>query len=232
MKIERIDEKTIKCYISNEELEEYDITFKDFLTRSQKARNIMEEIIAQAGEEVGYEPPQFAMDLQITMLSDGGMVITFSERGPEDLQHAAAFLEYLKEMKRVLEKKIQDAREKEKKEMSEENRKDSTNAGQKKRDEEKSQLAIFSFDSLGQVCDFAGALFSNLRVKSALYRMEDRYYLILEKGAAAYSRFSRVCIQALEFGQLSGATQKDQIFLLEHGECLIEEKALNRLQKL
>ena len=33
MKIERIDDKTVKCFLSNEELEEYDIDYKDFVTR-------------------------------------------------------------------------------------------------------------------------------------------------------------------------------------------------------
>ena len=28
MKIERIDDKTVKCFLSNEELEEYDIDYK------------------------------------------------------------------------------------------------------------------------------------------------------------------------------------------------------------
>jgi hypothetical protein len=38
MKIERIDDKTVKCFISNEELEEFEITYKDFITRSEKAK--------------------------------------------------------------------------------------------------------------------------------------------------------------------------------------------------
>ena len=38
MKIERIDDKTVKCFISNQELEEFDITYKDFITRSEKAK--------------------------------------------------------------------------------------------------------------------------------------------------------------------------------------------------
>ncbi len=54
MKIERVDEKTVKCFLSNEELEEYDITYKDFVMRSDKAREIVEEIMAQAVAEVDY----------------------------------------------------------------------------------------------------------------------------------------------------------------------------------
>ena len=103
MKIERIDDKTVKCFISNEELEEFEITYKDFITRSEKAKEVVEEIIEQAIEEVGYKPPQFAMDMQIMMMPDKGMVLTLSEKTPEDLQKNPALMEYLKEMRKTLE---------------------------------------------------------------------------------------------------------------------------------
>ena len=63
MRIERVDDKTVKCFLSNEELEEYEIDYKDFILRSDKAREIVQEIIEQAEEEVGYKPPKFATSL-------------------------------------------------------------------------------------------------------------------------------------------------------------------------
>ena len=77
MKIERVDDKTVKCFLSNEDLEEYDIDYKDFILRSDKAREVVQDIIEQAREEVGYKPPQFAFDLQIMLLPDLGLLLTF-----------------------------------------------------------------------------------------------------------------------------------------------------------
>ncbi|MBQ8117369.1 MAG: adaptor protein MecA [Lachnospiraceae bacterium] len=45
MKIERVDEKTVKCFLSNEELEEYQIDYKDFVLRSEKAKQVVHDII-------------------------------------------------------------------------------------------------------------------------------------------------------------------------------------------
>ena len=83
MRIERIDDKTVKCFLSNEELEEYEIDYKDFVMRSEKAKEVVQEIIEHATEEVGYKPPKFAFDLQIMMVPDQGLVLTFSERDPD-----------------------------------------------------------------------------------------------------------------------------------------------------
>ena len=59
MRIERVDDRTVKCFLSNEELEEYDIDYKDFVTRSEKAKEIVQEIIEQATEasEICFRSP-------------------------------------------------------------------------------------------------------------------------------------------------------------------------------
>ena len=102
MRFERIDDKTVKCFISNEELEEFDITYKDFITRTEKAKEVVEEIIEQAVEEVGYKPPEFAMDMQIMVLPEKGMLLTLSERSPEEMNNNPLLKEYLKEMQKTI----------------------------------------------------------------------------------------------------------------------------------
>ena len=79
MKIERIDDKTVKCFLSNEELEEYEIDYKDFVTRSDKAKEVVQEIIEQAEEEVGYKPPKYAFDLHDFSDSDISGRLAFNQ---------------------------------------------------------------------------------------------------------------------------------------------------------
>ena len=253
MRIERVDEKTVKCFLSNEELEEYNIDYKDFVMRSEKAKEIVQEIIEHAEEEVGYKPPKFAFDLQIMMLPDQGMVLTFSEKEPE-VKEGDQLIECLKEMKRVLQK----AREKvglpENGEQTPENAQQSEKPDEKKSEEGKSEqeksggngaeekkasgkqqankpnVAVFAFSGLGRVMEYAAVLPANLRVESALYEMNGFYYLYLQRGHAAYERYSRACIQAMEFGGLCTADERQILMLKEHAECLIAEKALKKLR--
>lgn len=100
MKIERVDDNTIKCFISFEEMQQYNVEYTDFLTRTDKAQELMHEIIKQAHDEVGYQPPKFAFEMQIMMVPDQGMVLTFSEKEPFDIHDKGkvnAFLEHLKD---------------------------------------------------------------------------------------------------------------------------------------
>lgn len=236
MKIERIDDKTVKCFISNEELEEFEITYKDFITRSEKAKEVVEEIIEQAIEEVGYKPPQFAMDMQIMMMPDKGMVLTLSEKTPEDLQKNPALMEYLKEMRKTLEEHFgkpgAEGLPQLPKGLSGENGADAqqTGEGAQPGTAQLPDFAIFKMATLRDLSEYARILPKNLRVESCLYADKGEYYLFLQRGHASYKRYSRACIQALEYGVLFGATEDKIVYLDEHAECLIPEKAIAKLR--
>ena len=78
MKIERIDDKTVKCFLSNEELEEYDIDYKDFVTRSDKAKEVVQEIIEQAEEEL-----KDAAEAEVTEAEEVTETVKTEEAAPE-----------------------------------------------------------------------------------------------------------------------------------------------------
>ena len=97
-------------------------------------------------------------------------------------------------------------------------------------DEMKVEEAVFSFDTLSTVMDFAEVMPAGLRIASALYKMDDCFYLHIKQASASYDRYSRVCVRALEFGNLYRADVGCDEILKEHGECLIKEKALKKLR--
>ena len=82
MKIERIDDKTIKCYLSKDELAYYHVDYSDFISRTENAQRLLREIMETARSEVGYKPPKIAFEMQIMMGPEQGMVLTFSEKDP------------------------------------------------------------------------------------------------------------------------------------------------------
>lgn len=219
-----MDEKTVKCFLTNEELEEYEIDYKDFVMRSEKAKEVVQEIIEQATEEVGYKPPKFAFDLQIMMVPDQGLVLTFSEKDP-DVKDSEQLIECLKEMKRILQK-TREATEQIAPAKPEKNAEKPV----KQEPVNRPEYAVFVFSSLCNVMNYAAALPANLRVDSELYEMNGYYYLCLRRGHAAYERYSKACIQALEFAGLYTAEESRIMQLKEHGTCLIAEKAIKKLR--
>lgn len=227
MRIERVDDKTIKCFLSNEELAQYEIDYKDFVMRSDKAREVVQDIMTQAREEVGYQPPKYAFDLQIMMIPDQGMLLTFQDKDLTDLKNNDFLMDCLKEMQRMLQ---QAGGSKKKSEAPAPKSDQGQKADPGQKEPAQPDFAVFAFRNIGRVMEYASVLPKNLRVKSALYAMDGLYYLHMQKGGASYERYSRACVQALEFAGLFAAAEDRLDYLREHGECLIEEQALKKLR--
>lgn len=228
MRIKRVDEKTVKCFLSNEELEAYEIDYQDFITHTEKAKQVVQDILNQAEAEVGYKPPRVAFDMQIMVLRDQGILLTLSENDGT-VDHAKRLMDYLKTMQQHLMEAgvtpgelnaiFPEMPAMEKAEQSVE-----------VKASEPSDRAIFAFASILDVMNYAAILPTTLRIESALYEVDGKFYLILQKGAASYERFSRACIQALDFGRLHSAEASQELYLEEHGTCLIAEKAVRKLR--
>lgn len=221
MRIERVDDKTVKCYLSLDELEAYQIDYKDFLSRTPKAKEVVSEIMEQAAAQVGYKPPQFAFDLQIMMLPDQGMILTFSEKDPLESSEGKAFLDCIREIQKKVADKL----------LATENKSPNGLGEGSKKTVPQPERAVFMFDSLGRMIEFAKVLPGNLRVDTALYEMDGKYYLKLSKGSASYNRYSKICICAMEYGHIYGASEEAVTYVEEHGNCILAEKVLNLLQK-
>lgn len=229
MRIVRLDEKTVKCFLSNEELKEYELEYSDFITRSEKARELVQEIMKKASEEVGYEPPQFAIEMQIMVVPEQGVVLTFADKDAEGSMLGEQFAEYLKDLKEMFQQ-AKSGQQPEVKAV------EAASLGEKGKDAgtesvPRPDLAIFCFASVGRVMDFAAVLPANLRVESSLYKMGEYFFLLLIKGGASFKRFGMACVQALEFGSLYSAEEQVASQLKETGECLIGEKALRVLAR-
>lgn len=67
--------------------------------------------------------------------------------------------------------------------------------------------AFFSFQEINEVCRLAVIVPDTIKIKSQLYSADGGYYLFLEKGRASYMNFSKVCVQAMEFGRLDTAAE-------------------------
>ena len=245
MKIERVDDKTVKCFLSNEELEEHNIDYKDFITRTDKARELMQQIIETAAEEVGYKPPKFAFDLQIMMMPNQGMVLTLSEKDPLDLSDKDQIMAYLKSLgdlfhaakERFEAAGVALAKQEQPAENSVgipvEAASDETAGKAKaagKQAQSRPEYAIFRFEEMRNLLAYASVMPQTLRVKSSLYAMDHAYYLYVHRGTASYERYSRACVQALEYATLYAAEEGRLLHLEEHGECLIAENALKKLK--
>jgi negative regulator of genetic competence, sporulation and motility len=228
MKIERVDHKTVKCFLSNEELQTYEITYKDFIMRSDKAREVMEEIIIKAEETVGYQPPKFSFDLQIMMMPEKGMVLTFSEKDPSERQADELLAQCFQELRHLFEEKLGiTGPQKQLPQILE----DEDLLDEDMADQDVPEFAVFTFSSLQNLYAYAAILPEKLNAETKLFKRNGYYYLYLRKGKASTKLYGKACIEALEFASLYTADPVYLSELEEHADCLMTGKVIEHLRQ-
>lgn len=228
MKYRRINEATVQCVITYDDMEEYGLTLTDIFERNEKGEEFLRDVIERAHEEVGYKINSGNVAMQITPLKDKGLVVTFTEESP------AAFKEIMNHLKEVLSEVGAEV-------MGNESAKQQENAGRKSAiDSSAEQLhdtanddrRMFVFASLHACMRYVAGIPTGFAIPSKLIKLDEAYYLIMDKGRMSYKNFNKISAQGVEFGTLIAVTDENQSYLEEHGECLIEEKAVTKLRKI
>lgn len=219
MKYKKINEATVQCIITAEDMLEYGLTLSDIFERNEKGEGFLRDIIERAHDEVGYRISGDNIAMQITPMQNKGLVVTFTNESP------AAFRDILQHLKEVLQGVS-----------AELNKQDA--AGQQKAiqdhiaQEFDDNRRMFVFSALHQVMQYTASVPKNLSVKSYLYKADEAYYLVIERNRLSYKMFNKISAQAVEFGNIIAVSEERMRYLKEHGECLIDGRAVSRLRRI
>lgn len=225
MEFIRIDENTVRCIVTEEDMQEYNVEIDDFLKNKSKVQEFLHLIVEKASDEIGYEPKDGLLAMQIMMLPKNRLAITFSEKMEEngdltDLiqQVAGATLEKAGSLKELFEEEPEKEIIPEKKPV----KKTAT------------QMHIFAFANMSDFEGFCSVISDKLTVKSSLYKDEHEkcYYAILEKGRLSKINYSAVCRAASEYGRPVSDRQARRAFIEEHCSCILAQRAVKIIKKI
>lgn len=219
MKYKKINEATVQCIITEEDMLEYGLTLSDIFERNEKGEGFLRDIIERAHEEVGYTISGESIAMQITPLRDKGLAVTFTNDSPagfrDILQHLKEVLQGVSaELNRQETEDKQNGLKPQQADMFDENRR------------------MFVFATLYQAMQYTASIPANISVKSHLYKAGEAYYLVVEKNRLSYRMFNKISAQAVEFGNLIAVSEERMMYLQEHGECLIVGRAVSKLRRI
>lgn len=207
MKYKKINDATVQCIVSADDMAEYGLALSDIFERSERGEEFLRVIIERAHDEVGYQVNGGNIAMQITPLKDDGLVVTFTDERPADFR---GMLQHIKEALQSLSEELADQQA----QTVDEDRR------------------MFVFASLHQTMQYAASIPNTYSVRSSLYKEGEDYYLVLEKNRLSYKTFNKISAQAVEFGNLIALSEERLQYLEEHGECLIRNRAVSRLRRI
>ncbi len=230
MKFTRLNDNEIRCVLSEDELGDYGIDLDDIITKNARTGKFFAELLSEAVRTLGIENVDVIRmaSAQITVLKDNTISIVFNKsRKKLSAEVRREILEMMEEQLRLGGNDSPEA-------MAE---LDLLKESLDKEEEEESSGVpeitsfISKFDDLEDAVRYARVCRSAERAESRLYVTEkrDAYYLLVIKGHLTEQTFRRVCLIAMEFGDLVRLDAAGKAYLEERYEILIAESAIEKL---
>lgn len=229
MKFEKMNNGSLRCTLTQEDLEENGIELDDFFTNTQNAREFLEKLIRIAEDEVGYKTTGNMMSIQVAIMSENEIVLTFSESHVS----SAEILEHIRNMfgassAREPAPPRQDVKDDILKE-----------AGARKNDQviegdREGYAYLLTFVSFTSVRKFCQVLPINKAARSRLYYLDQKkqYFLWADLNQSTRSYVYEFVTASMEYAKSIEKDSSRSSFLEEHGEVIVKEKALQTLAKL
>lgn len=225
MEYKRIDENTIRCIITEEDMESFGLDLEEFLNHSGRSDEFLRYIVEEARDELGYQNDQGIVSMRLEVLNDGRISLTFGSG--DERQMREQFLKYLKELaeshlakeiERILKEKTGNGAIEDK--------------AAEEEAEVKESYRMYCFDALRDVMSYCRVAGSDVPVQSHLYKMRDKYYLIVDRDQLADYDFNLLTAVAFDYGKVLVNTDYLYDSLQEHGALIIKDKAIDRLKAI
>lgn len=213
MKIERISENQLKLTLTKDDLKERDIQLEDLITPSEKTQKLFRDIMEQAMDESDFISENTPLMVEaVPSGGDGIMIIVTKVANKEKQGKSGADLLSQTQEARRWKKKPLDTME--------------------HRAEQASDLLIYSFPALDDVINVSLRLDSTFHGESAVYKNDNKYFLVLQGDTYNTEDSSEELELVLkEYGQKHVSTPLAKYYLIEHGETILGDKAVKALAK-
>lgn len=217
MKFSRIGKHTIRCVISEDEITDLGYTMEEIMSNGERTQEFMNEIFDLAEQRFETKFELGVKTVRADFLPDHTLSLTFSEHpGSEGM------MEHLKDIVNGLLNSIPQQKW------------DEINEA-KKQQEDADFARVFVllvFDDMDTIIRFAKQVPFKECPPSALYKLDETYYMIMDLSNQLESDVRRLSAVTDEYVSdlLVGAQKK--AFVEEHGKLILSDAAIEQLREL
>ncbi len=229
MKFEKMENGSLRCILTQDDLDQNGIELEDFFSNSQNAREFLEKLIRIAEDEVGYKTSGNMMSIQAAIMSEDEIVLTFSDSqvsGSEILEHIKNMFNSSAQKEPAVRKPdIKDDILREAGKQKKENRLEGEKEG---------YVYLLTFVSFSSVRKFCRILPVNPAAESRLYYLDRKkqYFLWADLNHSTRGYVYEFVAASMEYANAIEKDSTHSSYLEEHGNVIIKERALETLAQL
>ncbi|MDD6690773.1 MAG: adaptor protein MecA [Lachnospiraceae bacterium] len=215
MVFKRIDENTVKCFITQEDLQESGIRIDDLLMQKKESIQNLRDAVQRAAVQENFTLDGHYTTMQLAVLRDNSVSLTLSQENPIPSS--------------LLAQAGRDLFDAVKANWTGENTEKTPSRGLP-------DTAYF-FHDMSEVIRAAARIHpvDAAHVASSLYKdpKTGRYFLLISgKPGAGEAGFVHITLVMNEFAKETRSGSQEIAYMKEHGDCILQDNALADLQKL
>lgn len=257
MKIEKINDKQIRCTLTGEDMATRQLKLSELAYGSEKAKSLFHDMMQQAKKEFGFDPDNSPIMVEaIPMAPDSLMLIIslvddpeeldarfshFSEAQKDDVPSAAdkQFFgadDILDLFRKISAAGISAAEQKDEvaSEDASASKKEKASSEEEKAPIALNLLQLFHFSTLDGVIEAAKGVNLCYDEQNSLYKdsLTGDYLLVLHQNSCSPENFNRISNMLSEYSQVCRFNNSSEAFLKEHMDCIVKDNALQTLAQL
>lgn len=212
MKIEKISETQIKLILTQNDLTERNIQLEDLTSPSEKTQSLFREIMEQALTECDFIAENTPLMVEAMPVGlDGIMIIVTKMDRKDSIGNHMKLISESKDLRRYKKKSV---------------------SAFSPMEDDDGAILIYSFEQLDDVIDVSVRISDACHGFSSLYKLESQYYLVLQNDESNDDTKTEDLDMILgEYGTKHISTPLAKYYLIEHGESILENKAIRMLAK-
>jgi len=216
------DGKTIRCVISEEEIEELGYTIDDIISNGARTQEFMNQIFDMAEEEFQTKFDLGIKAVRADILPDHTISLTFSEHpGSEGM------MEHIKDIVNGLLNTIPKQKWDEIKAIKENDKnKDGTDENPPK------IIILFAFEDLDILIRYAKHVQMDTMPFNQLYKLDDIYFLMVDMTDCEELEVKRLSALTDEYATDIFVGAEKRAFIYEHGKPILTDRALEQLREI
>ena len=219
MKLRKINDTTINCIITQDDLKKHGILLDDLFDRKKNAVEFIKRIILKAASSVNLNFKNDYTSMRISVLPDQSVSLTISQDPEESAR--------IREQKDLSVLPVKDSGVAAGRSAAGETAKGSG-------DLSASGTYLFSFPSIKAAVPACRILASFYGIESSLYFVNDTgsYYLVVGKGIDPSDDHDRIVLSINEFGKMVTCSDKTLAYIKEHSDCILRSRAAQQISEL
>ncbi len=226
MEFSREGNHTIKCVISEEEIEELGYTIDDIISNGVRTQEFMNHIFDMAEQEFDTKFEMGVKSVRADILPNHTISLTFSERpGTEGMmEHIKDIVNGL--LNTIPKDKWDEIKSIQSKEEPEKKKELITEADGMK------IIVLFAFEDLDVLIRYAKHVQMETMPSNQLYKFEDVYFLMIDMTDCEEEEVKRLSALTDEYATDIFVGAEKRAFIFEHGKPLLADRAIEQLRAI